>query len=80
MKHEHSIAHSLTHPHLPPLSPHAQLERLGILKSSNIAPSLQAKQEELRKAQLEDQLNAGIEKRPTREQLEAKGILKGGEE
>lgn len=44
-----------------------------------MAPGLVARQEELKRAQLKDELGRGVEKRPTREELEEKGILEKGE-
>lgn len=51
----------------------------NILKggSSNVAPSLAATQESLKKAQLEDKLEGKLEHRPDRAELERLGILKG---
>ncbi|PWN25448.1 hypothetical protein BDZ90DRAFT_255716 [Jaminaea rosea] len=55
-----------------------ELQDKNILPNSNAAPSLLAKQEELRKAQLEDRLADRIEHRPDRAELERLGILKSG--
>lgn len=55
--------------------PCSKLEAKGILKGGNVAPALQAKQEELRKAQLEDTLEKGLEKRPTKEEVNLEPCL-----
>ncbi|KAJ7782992.1 hypothetical protein B0H16DRAFT_1709821 [Mycena metata] len=44
---------------------------------AGVAPSLVAAKEKLQRSQLEDQLATAIAKRPPREELEEKGILKG---
>lgn len=41
----------------------------NILRDSNVAPALQAKQEELRKRQLEDRLGKELEHRPERDEV-----------
>ncbi|CAE7203195.1 unnamed protein product [Rhizoctonia solani] len=47
----------------------------NILKDSKIAPSLQAAQEKLQRAQLEDKLDKAIGNRPKPEELVGSGIL-----
>jgi len=47
----------------------------NILKNSNVAPSLQAKQAELERSQLEDMLQNKLQARPSPEELVKEGIL-----
>ncbi|CAE6480595.1 unnamed protein product [Rhizoctonia solani] len=47
----------------------------NILKDSKVAPSLQAAQEKLQRAQLEDKLGKALESRPKPEELVDHGIL-----
>ncbi|BFZ54119.1 hypothetical protein PYCC9005_001151 [Savitreella phatthalungensis] len=55
-----------------------ELQQKNILKQAgnNVAPALQAKQDQLKKSQLEDTLDAKIAGRPDQKELEGKGILK----
>ncbi|KAH9455353.1 hypothetical protein MJO28_012300 [Puccinia striiformis f. sp. tritici] len=52
-----------------------ELIEKNVLKPGNLAPSLQAKQAELEKSQLEDKLNAALAHRPDPEILVKEGIL-----
>ncbi|KAL9935176.1 hypothetical protein V8E36_006252 [Tilletia maclaganii] len=52
------------------------LQEQNILKSSSIAPALQAAQAELEKHRLEDKLEGSFERRPDREDLIRRGIIK----
>jgi len=56
-----------------------ELVEKGILKNTNVAPSLQAAQAELEKAQLENALQAKLQKRPTADELVKEGILTADE-
>jgi len=51
----------------------------NILKNSNVAPSLQAKQAELERSQLEDILENKLQARPSPEELVKEGILQQNE-
>ncbi|KAG8863458.1 hypothetical protein FRB96_008198 [Tulasnella sp. 330] len=51
----------------------------NILKSSNVAPGLQAKQAELARSQLEDLLENKLQARPRPEELVKEGILQSSE-
>ncbi|KAJ7188403.1 hypothetical protein C8R46DRAFT_1205557 [Mycena filopes] len=72
-------------PRLPATVPaHAAASLLSLLDAADteitlhgVAPSLVAAKEKLQRSQLEDQLSTAIAKRPAREELEEKGILKG---
>ncbi|KAJ7713947.1 hypothetical protein DFH07DRAFT_763199, partial [Mycena maculata] len=56
----------------------ATLVERNILKDDKgLAPALVAAKEKLQRSQLEDQLANAMSKRPTREELEKNGILKG---
>lgn len=44
---------------------------------SNIAPALQAAQERLQRAQLEDKLGHALQERPEKKELVERNILKG---
>lgn len=44
--------------------------------AGNVAPALQAKRIELEKQQLEDKLEGRLERRPDREDLERRGIVR----
>ncbi|MBW0551530.1 hypothetical protein O181_091245 [Austropuccinia psidii MF-1] len=57
----------------------AHLVEKNVLKAGNLDPSLQAKQLELAKNQLEDKLNAAISHRPQPAELVKEGILKDEE-
>lgn len=50
------------------------------LTAGNVAPALQAKRIELEKQQLEDKLEGRLERRPDREDLERRGIVRQREE
>ncbi|OAV94746.1 hypothetical protein PTTG_12003 [Puccinia triticina 1-1 BBBD Race 1] len=52
-----------------------ELIEKNVLKPGNLDPSLQAKQAELSKNQLEDKLNAALAHRPEPEKLVKEGIL-----
>ncbi|KAA1127867.1 hypothetical protein PGTUg99_009586 [Puccinia graminis f. sp. tritici] len=52
-----------------------ELIEKNVLKPGNLDPSLQAKQAELSKNQLEDKLNAALAHRPEPEKLVQEGIL-----
>ncbi|KAF9519241.1 hypothetical protein BS47DRAFT_1388363 [Hydnum rufescens UP504] len=51
----------------------------NILKDSNVAPALQAAQEELKRAQLEDKLEHALLQRPNPAELVSEGILQESE-
>jgi len=51
----------------------------NILKNSNVAPSLQAKQAELERSQLEDILENKLQARPSPDELVKEGILQKDE-
>ncbi|CAE6435426.1 unnamed protein product [Rhizoctonia solani] len=52
-----------------------ELVERNILKDSKVAPSLQAAQDKLQRAQLEDKLEKALESRPKPEDLVSNGIL-----
>lgn len=54
-----------------------ELQEKNILKDTKVAPSLQQKQEELRKKQIEDALAEKLAHRPEEKELKEHGILKG---
>ncbi|EPQ29314.1 uncharacterized protein PFL1_03069 [Pseudozyma flocculosa PF-1] len=54
----------------------AELEQQNILRNHGLAPSLQAARDELAKHQLEGKVENFLEKRPERDELLKKGILK----
>jgi len=56
-----------------------ELVEKNILKNSNVAPSLQAKQAELERSQLENKLDQKLQARPSPEELVKEGILKKDE-
>ncbi|KAG0151168.1 hypothetical protein CROQUDRAFT_570741 [Cronartium quercuum f. sp. fusiforme G11] len=56
----------------------SELVEKNVLKPGNLDPSLQAKQIELAKNQLEDKLNAALSHRPKPAELVKEGILAGG--
>lgn len=51
----------------------------NILKDDSVAPALQAKREQLQRAQLEDKIDHGLQNRPKVEELVEKGILEADE-
>ncbi|KAB5595178.1 hypothetical protein CTheo_1466 [Ceratobasidium theobromae] len=53
-----------------------ELVERNILKDSNIAPALQAAQERLQRAQLEDKLGHALQERPEKKELVERNILK----
>lgn len=56
-----------------------ELQEKNILKDDHVAPSLVAKAEELKRAQLEDNLEHKLQQRPKPDELVQKGILQGDE-
>jgi len=56
-----------------------ELVEKNILKNTSVAPSLQAAQAELERAQLEDQLESKLQRRPTVDELVKEGILNADE-
>ncbi|KAJ1665306.1 hypothetical protein IW140_006016 [Coemansia sp. RSA 1813] len=53
-----------------------ELEEHNVLRKTNVAPALQAKEMELQRSRLEDKLEHKLECRPTREELEQHNVLK----
>jgi len=53
----------------------AKLEELNILKGADVAPSLTSAKEKLLRAQLEDQLDDQLKRRPTIEQMKQRRII-----
>ncbi|CCG81047.1 RPEL repeat protein [Taphrina deformans PYCC 5710] len=53
-----------------------ELQEKNILKNTKVAPSLQAKEEELKQQQLKDSLDTKLAMRPTPDELTQKNILK----
>jgi len=51
----------------------------NILKDDKVAPALQAKKEQLQRAQLEDKIDQGLQHRPKADDLVKKGILQAEE-
>lgn len=54
----------------------AELKDKNILKEGNVAPALAATKAELARNQLEDKLEGKLERRPDRDDLVSRGILK----
>jgi len=57
----------------------SELVEKNILKSSSVAPSLQAAQADLERAQLENKLEGKLQARPKPEELVKEGILQADE-
>ncbi|KAJ2402012.1 hypothetical protein GGI23_001010 [Coemansia sp. RSA 2559] len=53
-----------------------ELEDHNVLRKTNVAPALQAKEMELERSRLEDKLEHKLEGRPTREELEDHNVLR----